>query len=185
METPTRAMKLAKEKSQQFFACESEKFSYKIEKFLTVYHGYNQIKPKIFPKRLSTMFSADIVPTDEDCRSEFFSRNTTTSLRRHQREKGTPTGGNRSVDTSSKIRVILPAAQTTAKTGQPIIRLLASPRTKRPGGGGPRTPTRVVLTTPDSTGTAKDSILCSSVMLTYREELFFPEKDMVRKESDV
>ncbi|KAL9707744.1 hypothetical protein quinque_011262 [Culex quinquefasciatus] len=171
--TPSRVIKIAKEKSQKLFTAESERFSFKIDRFLTVYHGYNQIKPKVFPKRLSTMFSADVVvPSEDDTRRPDFFQSSplmaTSSLRRHQRERGLREG---QLDTSSKIRI--PRS------------LVGTPRRTKKVVGGPKTPTKVVLTTPKRIRAGNEGILCSSVMLTYKEGLFFHEKDMVRNDSDV
>ncbi|EAT41974.1 AAEL006451-PA [Aedes aegypti] len=182
---PTRVIQLAKEKSQKFFASESEKFSYKIDKFLTVYQGYNQIKPRVFPKRLTTMFSKDVVAT-EDKRDYFSSPpSSTSSLRRHQRERGLREGD---VDTSSKIRIVLPAPQseTNRSTSTPTITLrsLVTPRTRRAvhAAAGPKTPSKVMLTNPER---GNEAILCPSVMLTYQEGLFRKDRDMVRNDIDV
>lgn len=182
---PTRVILLAKEKSQKIIASKSEKFSYKIEKFLTVYQGYSQIKPKVFPKRLSTMFSTEVVATED--KRDYFSQQSslaaTSSLRRHQRERGLREGD---IDTSSKIRIVLPptAAQTTNRpTASPTVTLrsFVAPRTRKTP-TGPKTPTRIVLTNP---GRGNEAILCSSVVLTYQEGLFHHGKDMVPRESDV
>lgn len=182
MGAPTRVIKFAKEKSQQFFATESERFSYRIEKFLTVYQGYNQIKPKVFPKRLNTMFSADVVATDVDDKPDCFQSTfgSTASLRRHQREKGISEG---QIDTSSKIKIVIPStpggsAQTTGGSNT-----LTAKRTRRCR--TPKTPNRVILTSADRSSAVDEGFLCSSVMLTYREQLFHTEKDMVRRETDV
>ncbi|KXJ74573.1 hypothetical protein RP20_CCG013382 [Aedes albopictus] len=182
---PTRVILLAKERSQKFFASESEKFSYKIEKFLTVYQGYNQIKPKVFPKRLTTMFSKDVVATEE--KRDYFSSSqpsSTSSLRRHQRERGLREGD---IDTSSKIRIVLPAPQSghQRSTASPtLLRSLVTPRTRRTAhaAAGPKTPTKVVLTNP---ARGNEAILCPRVMLTYQEGLFRKDRDMVRNDTDV
>lgn len=178
-------IQIAKEKSQKFFASESEKFSYKIEKFLTVYQGYNQIKPKVFPKRLTTMFSNDVVATED--KQDYFSNHPsamTSSLRRHQRERGLREGD---IDTSSKIRIVLPAPQTgtnrSATAPTITLRSLVTPRTKRTAHAvRPKTPTKVVLTNPER---GNEAILCPSVMLTYQEGLFRKDQDMVRSDTDV
>lgn len=181
---PTRVIQLAKEKSQQIIASKSEKFSYKIEKFLTVYQGYNQIKPKVFPKRLATMFSTDVVVATEDKR-DYFGNNqqstlaATSSLRRHQRERGLREGD---IDTSSKIRIVLPETnRPTSPSPTLTLRSLVAPRTRR-ATNGPKTPTRIVLTNPER---GNEAILCSSVVLTYQEGLFRHDKDMVRRDSEV
>lgn len=189
--TPSRVIKIAKEKSQKLFTAESERFSFKIDRFLTVYHGYNQIKPKVFPKRLSTMFSADVVvPSEDDTRRPDFFQSSplmaTSSLRRHQRERGLREG---QLDTSSKIRIVLPANAAAAAAAQNATvqprSLVGTPRRTKKVVGGPKTPTKVVLTTPKRIRAGNEGILCSSVMLTYKEGLFFHEKDMVRNDSDV
>uniref|UniRef100_A0A1Q3G540 Uncharacterized protein n=1 Tax=Culex tarsalis TaxID=7177 RepID=A0A1Q3G540_CULTA len=184
--TPSRVIKIAKEKSQKLFTVESEKFSFKIDRFLTVYHGYNQIKPKIFPKRLTTMFSADVVvPSEDDSRRPDFFQSSplmaTSSLRRHQRERGLREG---QLDTSSKIRIVLPANAAAAQTTVQPRSLVGTPRTKK-ASGVPKTPKKVVLTTPQRICAGNEGILCSSVMLTYKEGLFYHERDMVRNDSDV
>ncbi|KFB42309.1 hypothetical protein ZHAS_00009994 [Anopheles sinensis] len=186
---PTRVLQIAKEKSQRLLALDSERFTCKLDKFLTVYHGYSQLKPKIFPKRMSAMmFPSDVVVIDAGDRQEhrhFQSGfGSTASLKRHRMDwsekyertrpgyvDSIPGDHNEPADHSRKLHIVTGAeVQDRRKPYGATV----SGRGKKPHAKSPR---RVVLRTANGPESSAE-ILCSSVLLTYREGLFHNEKQM-------
>uniref|UniRef100_A0A182Q9T5 Uncharacterized protein n=1 Tax=Anopheles farauti TaxID=69004 RepID=A0A182Q9T5_9DIPT len=187
---PTRVFQLAKEKTQQLrHTLESERFTCKLDKFLTVYHGYNKLKPKIFPKRMGAMFPADVVVASEGRPQNFHPAfGSSASLKRHQQDwsdkyQRTRPGyaiaagdcgprANRNRDDTGSLHIV-----TGRVEGQMDKRKAYGSigRTRKPHSRSPR---RVVLRAGEPNGPWDQSsdILCSSVLLTYREGLFFNPK---------
>uniref|UniRef100_A0A182NZC0 Uncharacterized protein n=1 Tax=Anopheles dirus TaxID=7168 RepID=A0A182NZC0_9DIPT len=188
---PTRVFQLAKEKTQQFrHSFEAERFTCRLDKFLTVYHGYSRLKPKIFPKRMSAMFPANVVVASEGQPQNFHPAfGTSASLKRHQQDwsdkyQRTRPGyaiaagdygprTTRERDDSGKLHIVAGVeGQVDKRKVYGSIGRSRKPHT--------RSPRRVVLRAgePCANRTVEQSsdILCSSVFLTYREGLFFNSK---------
>uniref|UniRef100_A0A182X0S8 Uncharacterized protein n=1 Tax=Anopheles quadriannulatus TaxID=34691 RepID=A0A182X0S8_ANOQN len=186
---PTRVLLLAKEKTKQLrHSLEpSEKFTCKLDRFLTVYQGYNRLKPKLFPKRMSAMFPSDVVVASEGRPQAAFhpAFGTSASLKRHQqdwsekyqRSRPGGAGGYAIAGTAREREAESGRLQIVAGTvdgGQIDKRKVyggSVGRARKPHGRSPR---RVVLRAANDSGADQSSdILCSSVFLTYREGLFF------------
>uniref|UniRef100_A0A182RIN2 Uncharacterized protein n=1 Tax=Anopheles funestus TaxID=62324 RepID=A0A182RIN2_ANOFN len=188
---PTRVLLLAKEKTQQLRqSLEPEKFTCKLEKFLTVYQGYSKLKPKIFPKRMSAMFPSDVVVASEGHPQNFRPAfGSSASLKRHQQDWS---------DKYQRTRPGYAIASPTATrdrdaTDHGRLQIVGAPDgqmdKRKPYGSIGRSrkshtksPRRMVLRAsggdPSSDKNLEQStdILCSSVFLTYREGLFFNTK---------
>uniref|UniRef100_A0A182VUH6 Uncharacterized protein n=1 Tax=Anopheles minimus TaxID=112268 RepID=A0A182VUH6_9DIPT len=193
---PTRVLLLAKEKTQQLRqSLEPEKFTCKLEKFLTVYQGYSKLKPKIFPKRMSAMFPSDIVVASDGQPQNFRPAfGSSASLKRHQQDYS---------DKYQRTRPGYAIASPTAtrdREDHGRLQILGAPDgqmdKRKPYGSIGRnrkshtkSPRRMVLRASGDSSTGKNlepsnDILCSSVFLTYREGLFFSTKQSTARETN-
>uniref|UniRef100_A0A182PCF3 Uncharacterized protein n=1 Tax=Anopheles epiroticus TaxID=199890 RepID=A0A182PCF3_9DIPT len=183
---PTRVLLLAKEKTQQLRNTfeKSEKFTCKLDKFLTVYQGYNKLKPKIFPKRMGTMFPADVVVASEGRPQNFHPAfGSSASLKRHQQDwsdKYQRTRPGYAISGAGTVREREPGSGRLqvigATEGVQIDKRKPYGSVGRTRKSHAKSPRRVVLRTGDPSNDNSSDILCSSVFLTYREGLFFSAK---------
>uniref|UniRef100_A0A182IP02 Uncharacterized protein n=1 Tax=Anopheles atroparvus TaxID=41427 RepID=A0A182IP02_ANOAO len=182
---PTRVLQLAKEKSQRLLSLDTQRFTCKLDKFLTVYHGYSRLKPKIFPKRMSAMFPSNVVvveASDEQDNRHFQPGfGSTASLKRHRMDWSekyertrpgyaeSPLATRDEPDRSRKLHIVTGAeVQERRKSYGASV----NGRGKKTHTKSPR---RVVLRAANGPESSAD-IVCSSVLLTYREGLFYDRK---------
>uniref|UniRef100_A0A182MJE7 Uncharacterized protein n=1 Tax=Anopheles culicifacies TaxID=139723 RepID=A0A182MJE7_9DIPT len=188
-----------KEKTQQLRqSLEPEKFTCKLEKFITVYQGYSKLKPKIFPKRMSAMFPSDVVVASDGQPQNFRPAfGSSASLKRHQQDWSDKYQRTRP---GYAIASPIAAARDRDDTDHGRLKIVGAPDgqmdKRKPYGSIGRarkshtkSPRRVVLRASGDSSTGKNldhssDILCSSVFLTYREGLFFNTKQPTARETN-